>query len=123
MERAEEQRREQQMQNPLEPLLIRLLREYRCEGGGGGAEYHVYYISFLNFPHVQGWELACRQSPRQTLSDHMGGAEIWRATGTKKKAEMIRPRPTTSWLDRKYHRPPLLGSISSRSFLAPNRRA
>jgi hypothetical protein len=37
-ERAEEQRRENQMQHPLEPLLLRLLREYRCDGccGGGG---------------------------------------------------------------------------------------
>ncbi len=32
-ELAEEQKREQQMQNPLEPLLVRLLREYRCDGG------------------------------------------------------------------------------------------
>ncbi len=36
IERAEEQRREQQMQNPLEPLLIRLLREYRCDVDKGG---------------------------------------------------------------------------------------
>jgi hypothetical protein len=35
-ERAEELRREQQMQNPLEPLLIRLLREYRCGAGRRG---------------------------------------------------------------------------------------
>jgi hypothetical protein len=33
IERAEEERREQQMQNPLEPLLVRLLREFRCDGG------------------------------------------------------------------------------------------